>query len=108
MSLNLVSIVPKARRLPPLVTTTEKHQFTNPILIMGSTRPNRARPKPFEKIGNRGTLNVNSATQTTAVNEGRTYRPVYDYDYYDEGDDQLIGKLTAQVRVYPGKRRFFC
>lgn len=30
---------------------------------------------------------------------GRTYRPVTDYDYYDDGEQRIIGKTSSQVKV---------
>lgn len=72
---------------------------------MTNDRPNRQRPKPFEK--------VNPKKKTVISNEyghqnlpgsldngggtGVSERPHFDYDYYDENDDQFIGKIRAQV-----------
>lgn len=72
---------------------------------MTNDRPNRQRPKPFEKvnpkkktvIGNEyGHQNLPGSLDNgggTGVSE----RPHFDYDYYDENDDQFIGKIRAQV-----------
>lgn len=30
---------------------------------------------------------------------GRTYRPAVDYDYYDDGEQRIIGKSSSQVKV---------
>ncbi|XP_052562361.1 uncharacterized protein LOC120424548 isoform X4 [Culex pipiens pallens] len=30
---------------------------------------------------------------------GRTYRPAVDYDYYDDGEQRIIGKTSSQVKV---------
>lgn len=82
---------------------TAERQYNKPILIMTSDRPNRQRPKPFEKVN----------PKTTAVAASRPVigeqaygdlpsaaadKPHFDYDYYDENDDQFLGKIRAQVK----------
>lgn len=87
--------------------TTERH-YNKPILIMASDRPsNRQHPKPFERVNPKknpslsGAYDESSSSsvygQLPAEGTGVSERPHFDYDYYDENDDQFIGKIRAQV-----------
>lgn len=88
-------------------TTTERH-FNKPILIMTSDRPSRPRPKPFEKVIPKKTPLVSPAPGgyfgQIPVTEGVSERPHFDYDYYDENDDQFLGKIRAQVSDQEGNQ----
>lgn len=76
---------------------------------MTNDRPNRPRPKPFEKVNPKKTLiGTEPAIYGQHTLPGRldseisgvSERPHFDYDYYDENDDQFIGKIRAQVSYW--------
>ena len=78
--------------------TTERH-YNKPILIMTNERPSRGRerPKPFEKVTIGPQQTYAGQDDLEAVGGPASDRPHFDYDYYDENDDQFIGKIRAQV-----------
>lgn len=88
-------------------TTTSERHYNKPILIMTSDRPSRPRPKPFEKVNPRKTTAILGGETLSSpggyfgehpvTEQGVSERPHFDYDYYDENDDQFIGKIRAQV-----------
>lgn len=97
--------LPASQNVPEFVTgtasaasaTTERH-YNKPILIMTSDRPtNRQHPKPFERVNPKGNSAFHGQLPVGATDEGVSERPHFDYDYYDENDDQFIGKIRAQV-----------
>lgn len=63
------------------------------------------KPEPFEKIeaesysyrSGQNNSKKNKSARLNGGSTGRTYRPVADYDYYDDGDTQHVGKLNSQV-----------
>lgn len=92
-------------------TTTSERHYNKPILIMTSDRPSRPRPKPFEKVNPRKTGTILGTGiggeslsspggyfgEHPVTEQGISERPHFDYDYYDENDEQFIGKIRAQV-----------
>lgn len=81
-----------------------------PVLLpISETDDNQARPsrefKRTQKVirtFSQSNLNVDPNAKVTATLKDKTkkvaYRPVSDYDYYDDGDS-IIGKSTSKVRV---------
>lgn len=67
---------------------------------------NHDRPKPFERVNPQQrkkqttVIGLNQASPSSVLPLGTadvSERPHFDYDYYDENDDQFIGKIRAQV-----------
>lgn len=80
------------------------------LLPKSETDDNQARPsrefKRTQKVirtFSQSNLNVDPKAKVTASLKDKTkkiaYRPVSDYDYYDDGDS-IIGKSTSKVRIF--------
>lgn len=72
---------------------------------MTNERPNRKHPKPFERVNPKKTV-ISLNAQEPSLYGGEqlpvgggevSEQPHFDYDYYDENDEQFLGKIRAQV-----------
>lgn len=71
-------------------TTTSEPQPKREYL-----RKSIVKPKPFERTQKLKKLDANDEREF----KGHTYRPISDYDYYDDGDVQIIGKSNSKVLI---------
>lgn len=77
------------RRPTKATTTTSK-----PVETVTERRQEivrRKKPQPFEKIKPATFSSANEFSE-------HTYRPVIDYDYYDDGDTRIVPKTGSQVK----------
>nr|XP_029711530.1 uncharacterized protein LOC115256729 [Aedes albopictus] len=90
----------------PRISTQSQfyYQQTTPSLFYSSSpvtssprkdTPRKRKPSSYEKSSYSST---NHRKQKDDFG-GRTYRPAVDYDYYDEGEQRIIGKTSSQVKV---------
>lgn len=91
-NINIVKYFPERlveRR--PLKSTTNKPQPIEPVTQpkKENLRKKERKPQPFEKI--------KPTFKSQNEFSERTYRPVIDYDYYDDGDTRIVPKTAAQV-----------
>ncbi|XP_021694231.1 uncharacterized protein LOC110674266 [Aedes aegypti] len=90
----------------PRISTQSQfyYQQTTPSLFYSSSpvtlsprkdTPRKRKPSSYEKSSYAST---NHRKQKDDFG-GRTYRPAVDYDYYDEGEQRIVGKTSSQVKV---------
>ncbi|XP_055709489.1 mucin-2 isoform X2 [Phlebotomus papatasi] len=84
----VVPPTPKSTQARPS-TTRSQHASRRPKV-----------PEAFDKILPRRSQRLQSSSARSDTEfVSKTYRPVIDYDYYDDDDDRIIGKSNSQVKV---------
>ncbi|XP_055596596.1 mucin-5AC-like isoform X2 [Uranotaenia lowii] len=103
----------KIMQRPRIATQTQfYYQQTTPNYFYSSHPPGSARKHKKQDTYEKSTYNSAAATSGSRSNSnngkhrkkedyiaGRAYRPATDYDYYDDGEQRVIGKTSSQVKV---------
>lgn len=83
----------------------EATQTDRQVIVSPATKPRKSHRKvsAFEKI-----INSNEFTSQSTLRPFPTQnRQHNDYDYYDDENDKIIGKLNSQVLNHTMKRKFY-